>query len=215
MYIPKNYRLEDRDSVSAILTHFPFGILVASDVGRPLAVHMPFEWRQEGNQLTLEGHVARANPIWRVAPQAPEILAIFQGPHTYISSSWYQDPNVPTWNYEAIHVYGACRVMSQEELEGAMERMLNRYELDRPAGRHWASLEPAFREQQMRAIVGLIIDVTHIEAAQKMSQNRTDADFANIVHRLAASTSSPDRDVAQVMKTIRPQLFDGDTDRNG
>lgn len=210
MYIPKRYQLDDRDRISQWLTQYPFGTLVTMQDSRPTAVHIPFEWREENGRLWLEGHVARGNPIWRAAPQADEVLAMFLGPHSYISSSWYHDPNVPTWNYVAIHVYGRCRVMADDELRRAMERLLNRYEGPRPAGRTWERLAPELRDREMRGIVGVSIEVTRIEAAQKMSQNRTDGDFVQIVERLESSPDAQDHRVADVMKEVRPELFHGE-----
>lgn len=208
MYIPKSYRIQDRDEISRWLSTVPFGVLVTSEGGRPMAVHMPFEWREEGERLVLEGHVARANPIWKVAPQAETVMAIFQGPHTYISSSWYHDPNVPTWNYVAIHVYGTCRILEGEEFRTSLHRMLDKYEAPRQDGRTWERLGDEFLRREMRAIVGIAIEVTEIQAAQKMSQNRQDGDFHHIVEQLQASSEASDHQVAEVMRTVRPQLFE-------
>lgn len=206
MYIPKYYRLEDRDRIAQYLTAHPFGILVADDGTRPIAVHMPFEWREENDRLILEGHVARGNPIARVAPQVASVLVIFQGPHSYISSSWYRDPNVPTWNYVAVHAYGTCRELTGGEFQEAMARLLDHYEGERAAGRTWNTLTPTFRQQQMRGIVGLSIAVEEIQAAQKMSQNRTDEDFQSIVSHVEGGGGEA-QSVAEVMKTVRPHLY--------
>lgn len=208
MYIPKYYRVQDLDEVKALLSAFPFGTLVAFDGHRPIATHMPFEWAAVGEQLTLIGHVARGNPIWRTAPEMEEALAIFQGPHTYISSSWYEEQNVPTWNYEAIHLSGKVTVMADEEFQDAMKKLLNRYETGRVNGRTWESLDADFISQQMRGIVGLKMSVKRIEAARKMSQNRQDRDFQHIVERLRTSHEAQDQAVSQVMSQIRPELFD-------
>ncbi len=207
MYIPSYYRVDDRERIQEMLTQYPFGVLVAIDGTRPIAVHMPFEWHEADGRLVLQGHVAKGNAIWRAAPDNPEVLAIFQGPHTYISPSWYEDPNVPTWNYVAVHVYGTCRVMTDAELETFLELLMNRYEDGRPGGRPWHSLTSEFRQEQMRGIVGLSIDVARIEAAAKMSQNRSDQDFHHVVETLQSSPDPQDVQVAQIMKTIRPGLF--------
>lgn len=208
MYIPKYYRMNDRDQISAVLTAYPFGIVVAYEGGKLLAAHVPWEWQEKDGRLELQGHVARGNPIWRAAPQCEEVLVIFQGPHTYVSSSWYERPNVPTWNYVAVHAYGTARVVEDEELEAVLDRMLDRYEGPRENGRTWETLDPAFRQQQMRGIVGLSIAVTRIEAIQKMSQNRDDGDFKNVVEALRQSPHPSDGEVAKVMERVRPQLFD-------
>jgi transcriptional regulator len=208
MYIPRYYRVEDREQIAEFLTRNAFGIIVAQDSGRPLAVHAPCEFKEVEDALICEFHVARGNPIWQHAPNNPEVLAIFPGPHTYISPSWYRDPNVPTWNYQAVHLYGSCQVMSDEELAGFLERMVARYEGGRPQARTWDTLTPEFRNKQMRAIVGLSITVTRIEAAAKMSQNRSDEDFVNIVHQLESSKAPADVSVSQVMRGVRPDVFE-------
>lgn len=213
MYIPRSYRIDDRDAIAGFLTENPFGIVIANDAdGRPLAVHTPCQFRERENILICDFHVARGNPIWRHAPHNPEVLAIFPGPHTYISPSWYREPNVPTWNYQAVHLYGACQVMSGEELASFLKEMVARYESGRPQARTWDTLDPEFRKQQMRGIVGLSVTVARIEAAAKMSQNRADPDFANIVHQLEQSDAPSDRAVGQVMRGVRPQLFDSPDD---
>lgn len=208
MYIPRHYRIDNRAAVEGILTHNPFGTLIAYDGTGPIAVHIPFEIRVIGDQLVLEGHVARGNAIWRTAPDNPEVLAIFQGPHTYISPSWYRDPNVPTWDYVAVHLYGPCRLMDHDQLQVFLEKLVDRYETGRVNARLWDTLTPDFREQQMRGIVGFSIAVTRIEAAAKMSQNRTDEDFHHIAETLSESSVSADVEVSRVMKKIRPDLFD-------
>lgn len=215
MYIPRAYRLKDRQEIERFLTHNPFGILTAYDGQTINAAHVPFEMRIEGERLVLDGHVARGNPIWRVAPNNAEVLTIFQGPHTYISPSWYRDPNVPTWDYVAVHLYGPCRLMDPDQLAAFLEKMVARYEAGRPHARLWDTLDATFREKQMSAIVGFSVDVTRIEAAAKMSQNRNDEDFHNIATTLAGSSLQADVHVSDIMKTIRPELFGGEPGGQG
>lgn len=207
MYIPRRYRIDDRTQVEHLLTQYPFGIFVAYDGTKPIAAHIPFEVTVQGDDLVLEGHVAKANPIWRCAPSNPEIMVIFQGPHTYISPSWYRDPNVPTWNYVAVHVYGSCELMTGDQLAAFLEKMVARYESGRPNARLWDTLDPAFREKEMRAIVGFRILASRLEAAAKMSQNRTDEDFRHITEALSSSPETADQAVSQVMAELRPDLF--------
>jgi len=208
VYIPKYYRVDEPERVQQFLTQNPFGALVTHDGTRPVAVHVPFEWKEEGGRLRLYSHVARGNPIWRLAPDQGPVLVIFQGAHTYISPSWYQDPNVPTWNYAAVHVCGTCRLMSDAELEEFLIALVARYESGRPHARTWDTLPVDFREQQRRGVVGLVVDVTHIEAAAKMSQNRNDADYHHIVEELLDAPTHQDHAVAELMKKIRPELFE-------
>ena len=158
--------------------------------------------------ITLTGHVARANPIWQVLQNSPDALVIFQGPNTYISSSWYEDINVPTWNYLAVHLYGKTRIMASDEFRSAMKDLLDRYEVHRPQGRPWDALPSDFRESQMNGIVGLKILVTRVEGAAKMSQNREPYDYQNIVSELERSPDYSDQEVGKVMKHLSPNRFD-------
>ncbi|AEJ41151.1 protease synthase and sporulation protein [Sulfobacillus acidophilus TPY] len=134
-------------------------------------------------------------------------MLVFQGPHAYISSSWYAVEEVPTWDYLAVHAYGTVRVLTSEELKTVLETMLIRYESHRENGRLWSTFNPALHEREMRAIVGFEIEVTEIQAAAKMSQNRTDEDYRAIVTALEESNDAEARRVAEWMRNRRPRFF--------
>lgn len=203
MYIPKYFRLDDMEQVIDLITQQPLGILVTYDGTQSIASHIPFEASVTNGAISLTGHVARANPIWQVLQNSPDALVIFQGPHTYISPSWYEDINVPTWNYLAIHLYGTTRIIIDDEFRSAMKQLLDRYEANRPQGRPWDTLPSDFRESQMKGIVGLEILVTRVEAAAKMSQNRNPHDYQNIISELERSPDYHDREVGKIMKHLR------------
>ena len=146
----------------------------------------------DGPQGSLIGHVARANPQWRTTDTGQEALAIFSGPDSYISPSFYETKRltgkvVPTWNYVTVHVRGRIGFFQEPEaLLGLVRRLTERHEGERAAP--WAvSDAPAdFIQSQLRAIVGVRLEITAMTGKWKMSQNRSPADRTGVVAGLRA-----------------------------
>ena len=202
MYIPEKYRNEDPDEIRDFLRRHSFGILVSTGQDGPQATHLPLEFEDdpEGNG-TLKGHFARVNPQWRQIPEGSEVLCIFNGPHAYVSSSWYQEEEVPTWNYMAVHVRGIYRRQNAEELWASLHRLVDKYETDSrdPVSLH--NLSPSTL-RQVKGIVGFEIAITRIEAAYKLSQGR-EQDHSRIVEELH-KRGGQSKAVAAAMKRNRP-----------
>ncbi|CEG21251.1 Protease synthase and sporulation protein PAI 2 [Planococcus massiliensis] len=203
MYIPKQFKVTDFDEVREFLQQHAFGTLVTTRKGRPIATHLPFQFakEQEGDYLT--GHMAYGNPQWRTFETTEEVLAMFQGPHAYISSSWYEQENVPTWNYQSVHVYGTPQLLSGQELQQDLAALLDQYEKHRKHAVLWETLSPELLEKELKGIVGFKIRITEIQAANKLSQNRSEADYRNIVQNLQAEESAASVEMAHVMKKKR------------
>src|SRR5690606_28043582 len=108
----------------------------------------------------------------------------FQGPHAYISSSWYEKENVPTWNYQAVHLYGAAKLMDEAELKADLAKLMQKYEQHREHPVLWETLSSEMLEKELKGIVGFKIHVTEVQAAFKMSQNRNETDYRNIIDHL-------------------------------
>ena len=103
--------------------------LVTYDGEKPTASHLLMEVVEDGERLFVNGHMSKANPLWKTFEKNPEVLVIFQGPHTYISPTWYNHVNVPTWNYQAVHVYGSPRIVTDhEEYKSMLSRLVARHE---------------------------------------------------------------------------------------
>ncbi|WP_446051844.1 FMN-binding negative transcriptional regulator, partial [Zobellia laminariae] len=129
MFIPDHHRNENASEIRAFLKANSFGILVSQYQNKPWATHIPLELETtEDGKEVLTAHIAKANPQWREFDQNEEVLCIFNGPHSYISSSWYKDEEVPTWNYVAVHVYGKLKILSEEEVMASMHRLVDKYE---------------------------------------------------------------------------------------
>ena len=181
VYIPKLYREGDRETILSFLRQNDFPALVTYDGQKPVATHLPVEVIEGKEGMTVYGHMARANPQWK-SFDGQEALLIFQGPHTYISPRWYNHINVPTWNYMIIHVYGKVREVEGDELYSLLSRLVKKHEPD--TSYRLEGLPPDFVEKEIRGVAGFAMDVRRIEAAYKLSQNRNDEDYENVIREL-------------------------------
>ncbi len=183
MYVPPAYRNSNHEELRHFISENSFGMLVSQVGDKPVASHIPLELHKDAaGKDILRGHLARANPQWQDFPKEGEVLAIFVGPHHYISSSWYQDEEVPTWNYIAVHVYGTIKIMDDATLWESLKALVDKYEsmVSNPV-----SLEKMSKKtlRQVRGIVGFEITITDIQAAYKLSQGR-ESDHENIKSEL-------------------------------
>lgn len=206
MYIPKQYRMENEEAVQ-IMKSNPFALLITVDEHRPLAAHIPLEIREDEGKIYATGHIAYGNMQKKTLDNNSDVLLIFQGQHAYISSSWYQCEEVPTWDYLAVHAYGSARVITEDELKSSLDTMLNHYESNRENGRTWETFNPELLKSEMKGIVGFEIEITSIQAASKMSQNRNDTDYKAIITELEKSNEQGEIQVAQWMREQRKGLI--------
>lgn len=177
MYLPDHFKISDRQEIRSFLDANAFGQLISIEGKRPAASHLPFLVADDLQYL--QCHLARQNPQWRQL-EGQQVLVTFQGAHDYISPSWYQSAGVPTWNYQALHIYGRCRVFdAPEELAELVETLSKRYEsaFENP----W---EPQYRGTMLKAIVGVEIGIEEIQCKYKLSQNRPAADQRGVIDRL-------------------------------
>ena len=177
-----------------------FGVLISGAVGSPVATHVPFAvLSHEEGRLTLGTHMARANPHSQTLDGA-RVLAIFQGPHAYVSPRWYADPakSVPTWNYVAVHCSGIARRAAEDRTAAILEATVRRMEGER--GWSIAQADPGYIESMKSAIAAFEIDVDTIEGARKLSQNRSEEDRARVSGALLASPRSGDRETGAAMQ---------------
>ena len=177
MYIPKAFSVTDRDEIFSFVEANAFGQLVSTVEGRIFSTHMLF-LVSEGKQ-NIVGHFAKQNPQ-HIELDNQEALVTFLGPHDYISPSWYNSPGVPTWNYQAVHIYGVCRVFNdQESLKAVVENLTTKYE-----SRMKNPWEPSYDPSLLGAIVGVEISITEIQCKYKLSQNRPAEDKQKVIGQL-------------------------------
>ena len=194
MYIPKHFAEHDQAEILRFIAANAFGTLVTVDAGVPFASHIPFLLEQ-GDTLTLSGHLAKANPQWQHLATNPQVLAMFQGAHAYVSPTWYEGAGVPTWNYTAVHVHGKVRVIHDTAwLQAQVERLSHYYEGDTPNA--WI---PSYTAKMLEAIVGFEITIESLQAKYKLSQNRSTADQHRVMQALDANGGEGERGVAALM----------------
>jgi transcriptional regulator len=202
MYISKLYREEDRSKIFEFLKENEFAIVVAYDGEKPVASHLLVEVFEAGENLLINGHMSKANTLWKTFENNSEVLVIFQGPHTYISPTWYNHMNVPTWNYQSVHVYGKPRLITDyEEAYQLLKKLIDRHE----QGSHYKieTLPQDFVKKEIKGIMAFQVEATRIEANYKLSQNRNDEDYWSIVSHLAERPDELSHGVAEAMKNNR------------
>lgn len=200
MFIPDIYKNENQEAITAFLKENSFGILINQTNGKLWATHIPLELgtNKEGKTI-LEGHISKENPQWKSFAENDQILAIFSGPHSYISPSWYDHENVPTWNYIAVHVYGKIKIIEGDAVIQSLKRLVDKYEQN---SENPVRIEDLSEKTMMqsRGIVAFEIEIEEIQAQQKMSQNRDDKNYQNIISELEKTNTNQSIAVANEMK---------------
>lgn len=200
MYIPEIYKNENQEEIIDFLQKNSFGILINQNNGDISATHIPleFETKENGKQY-LYGHIAKENPQWKNFENDDRILAVFSGAHSYISPSWYDHENVPTWNYLAVHIYGNIKIIEGQEMINSLKKLVDKYEseVENPT-----KIEDYSKKTMMqtRGIVAFEIEIKTIEAVKKLSQNRDDKNYDNIISELNKTNKNQSIDIANEMK---------------
>jgi transcriptional regulator len=191
MYIPDLYKNENAEEIRDFLRSNSFGILISTVDGKPWATHIPLELDTNADgQEILHGHISRENPQWKNWMPDEKVLAVFSGPHAYISSSWYDHENVPTWNYIAVHVYGSVKILEGDAVVAQLKKLVDKYEA---RSENPVRIENLSEKTMMeaRGIVVFEIVIDEIQATRKMSQNRDEKNYKNIIGELE-KTGKPD-----------------------
>jgi transcriptional regulator len=205
MYLPKHFAETDVPRLHAAIERYSFATLVSSAADRMQGSHLPLLLdRESGPAGTLVGHMARANLQWREAA-GKQVLAIFHGPHAYVSPAWYEaDEVVPTWNYVAIHAQGTLTpIEDARELLQIVARTVRLYESGRE--HPWRLDEQAeYVARLLPQIVGFRIPVDRLEGKWKLNQNHPPARRRLVIQALDNSARLADREVAALMKESWP-----------
>lgn len=199
MYTPQHYKNTDFSVIKDFLVNHSFGILVNQVDGKPWATHIPLELDvdADGNDI-LVGHIAKANPQWKHFNENEKVLCIFNGPHSYISSSWYKEEEVPTWNYIAVHVYGTLKVLDEEAVLASLHKLVDKYERDSKEPISLHNMSPKTM-RQIKGVVGFQIKIEDIQATYKLSQGR-EQDHPKIVSELEGQKNSGSIAIAKCMR---------------
>ena len=203
MFIPKIYRSEDEKLMKKIINENAFATLISNKNNRISATHSLFLFKENAGNFYLETHISKANLQAKVLENGDEVLCDFLGAHSYISSSWYEKANVSTWNYEAVQISGTISLMNDEELFQHLENVTLKFESSQKCPMTVEKMGKEFAEKEMKGAFGIKIYPTEIYIAQKLSQNRNEQDFQNIILNLEDSKEENSRKIAEKMKDLR------------
>ena len=200
MYIPRRYEQKDKEKIYAFIREHSFAILISVLEGRPVGTHIPLQLETgEDGKDALIGHISLGNEQKYALTDGATVLAIFPGPHAYVSPRWYTQLNVPTWNYLSVHVYGTVRLMEGQALQDALSRLVDTYEQHLPHPVKMEEIPEKVLEDDFRGIVGFRIHIDEIQAAWKLSQNRDEQSYHRVIEQLGRGDETA-KAVADEMK---------------
>jgi transcriptional regulator len=199
MYIPTHFQVTDENLLFDFIERYSFATLISTIDDAPFASHLPLLLDRENRILI--GHLAKSNPHGKGLESSPQSLVIFTGPHGYISPTWYvKHPSVPTWNFTAVHIYGAVEVFSDaDRLNDVVTRLTRVYESSRETP--WTGDIPTeYRSNMLKSIVGLQIQITRLEGKFKLSQNRSPEEQQRVMENLEKSDHPDSKQLARLMR---------------
>jgi transcriptional regulator len=214
MYTPPMFK-PDRAASLAFAQTRGFGLICAWDGVKPVASSLPFylTFADDGTPRAAF-HVARHNPLVKLAGGTNSWLLAVNGADAYVSPDWYVSPDqVPTWLYQVVHLTGTVRTLSDDELAEQIETLSAKFEDWLLPKKPWTSSKmTAGRLEAMRkAIVGLVMTVEEVEGSFKLNQHKSDADHAAVSNALASQADADARQIASLMREARPQAFASDS----
>ena len=200
MYIPKFFLEEDEQKILDFMREFNFATLVTAENDVPTATHLPFIIEKRGDKIILLAHLAKTNTHWKQF--CKEILVIFQEPHAYISPLLYGDaPNVPTWNYVAVHAYGCAKIYDEQENLALLEKQVAAFD-DKYFQTDWQSISAGYKTNLAKGVVAFEIEVTDLQAKKKLNQNKPGRAAANVIEAFEKSDRENEKVIAEYMKEV-------------
>lgn len=187
MYNLSYFKEEDKQVLLQFVHDHPFAFLSGSDAnGKPVATQVPVLLEERNGKLILQGHIMRKTDHHTAFLENPKALTVFTGPHTYVSASWYTNPHIgSTWNYMSVHMRGDIRFLGEKELISLLQKLTLRFENNNTASLTiYDNLPHEFTSRMLPAIVAFEIEVTEMENVFKLSQNRDEQSYQNIIAQL-------------------------------
>ena len=209
MYNLPYFKEKDQEVVLEFMREHPFVFLTGvTEESKPVATQVPVFIDKRDGKLFLTGHIMRNNDHYKAFEKNPNVLAVFTSPHVYVSGTWYDDPHqASTWNYMSVHAKGTIRFGNKEDLIAILKRLTLHYENNNTASTTvFDNLTSEYTEPLMKAIVAFEVEVLSIDNVFKLSQNRNEKSFQNIMDKLKEQ-GSDGKFIAGEMKKIQHQLF--------
>ena len=214
MYTPPPFT-PDRSASLAFAEARGFGLVCATEGQKPVASLVPFylSYAADGTPQAAF-HVARQNPLVNLADGSLPWLLAITGPDAYVSADWYVSPDqVPTWLYQAVHLTGAVRRLSDDELAVQVDTLSAKFETRLLPKRPWTSakMTPPRLEALKKAIVGFVMTVEEVEGSFKLNQHKSETDYAAVAGALAEQADPAAQHIADLMREARPQALANET----
>lgn len=209
MYNLSYFKEEDRQVLSQFMNDYPFAFLTGSDAaGQQVATQIPILIEEREGELYLQGHLMRNTDHHKAFIENPQALAVFSGPHTYVSASWYSNPQIgSTWNYMSVHAKGNIQFFPEDFLISFMKKLTLKFENNNTLSPTiFDNLPDEFLKKMLPAIVAFEIKVEELNNVFKLSQNRDEKSYLNIIARLEEQGGNS-AVIATEMKNRKSQLF--------
>jgi transcriptional regulator len=203
------FKEEDKQVLLQFVNDHPFAFLSGSNAsGKPVATQIPMLIEEREDALYLHAHIMRQTDHHKAFLENPQVLAVFTGPHTYVSGTWYTDKGIAsTWNYMSVHMRGEIRFLGEEELISLLRKLTLRFENNNPASTTiYDNLPDEFRKRMLPAIVAFEIKVNELKNVFKLSQNRDENSYLNIITQLEKQ-GGDGAQIAAEMKRRKEKLF--------
>lgn len=208
MYNLPHFKEPDQSVVIEFMKQHPFAMLIGNADGRSVATQIPMLFEERNGKMILLGHMMRKQDHQTAFEKNPEVLVVFTGPHTYVSATWYKDPQqASTWNYISVHARGTINFLDEKGLEDALRKLTLHYEnQDQHSTTVFDNLPQDYRSSLMKAIVAFEIEVSSVEHVFKLSQNRDEESYHHIAEKLKAGDADATA-IAEMMEERKSKVF--------
>src|SRR6186713_848710 len=209
MYNLPYFKEGDQEVVLEFMRKHPFVFLTGvNEESKPVATQVPVFIDEKDGKLFLTGHIMKSNDHHKAFEQNPNVLAVFTGPHVYVSGTWYSNPQqASTWNYMSVHAKGTIRFGNEDDLIAILKRLTLHYENNNTASTTiFDNLPSEYTRPLMKAIVAFEVEIISVENVFKLSQNRDEKSFHNIMSKLNEQ-GSDGKFIAEEMRKRQKQLF--------
>lgn len=210
MYNIPYFKESDEQTIKQFIQQHPFAMLIGCAGNMPVATQVPLLYEEREGRTFLQGHIMRSTDHYKAFEKNNEVLCVFTGNHTYVSASWYTDPQTAsTWNYMSVHAKGKIQFLPEEDLIRILQQTTAHFENKAASPASFEKLSPEYVHRLAKAIIGFEIEVTTVENVFKLSQNRDEESYHNIISELHKGNAGS-RAIATEMETRHSRLFDAD-----
>ncbi len=210
MYDLPYFKETDPEVIRQFIGENPFALVTGCDAeNKPAATQIPLFMEEKDDRQILRGHIMRNTDHHKAFVHNPNVLAVFTGPHSYVSATWYTNPHTPsTWNYMSVHAKGVIRFLDEEALENLLRKTSLHFEnYNNQSSTSYDNIPEAHRRPMLQAIVAFEIEITQLDNIFKLSQNRDAKSYENIMEELKSQDESG-KYIASEMEKRRGELLD-------